>query len=512
MDTKLINSLRSLGVDMIYARGMGDAGLTLSLAPTIYTVFTKHMHFVSSDPTWINRDRFILSTPGAAPLLYSTLLYSGYNITLEDVKNYGSGKLSVYPEMNTSIGVESPTGKNGEGLSLAVGVTLGSKYMQKLLGKELINFYTYTLVTDECISSPVAMESLEVAAKENLNNLIILYNSFETTVDGKKDTSSYTNKLKYLESIGYFVETVTNAEDYTLIDKAITRAKESGKPSIIEIKTMIAIGTSVQASPKGHEYVISENDLALVKEKMSITQVPYHISASSYNEFKTILEKNNTYYNEWVSTYNKIIEVNEEKKKIISLLEEDNFKMNIKNIKVGFDENMQEDLRETNNNLLNAISSMCPLMINIDLYNKNETKIEFDKDKTIYLSTKYLSGGMIANGMSLLNLKPVIETTLSNSNYMKSSLKMSSIIKKSVSYIFVNDTFIDTSNNRYTEVVNELSDLRSIPNLNVMRPADVNELVGSWDYIINKKMPSALIITKKYKGMLNNSSINEVNK
>ena len=120
-----------------------------------------------------------------------------------------------------------------------------------------------------------------------------LYNSFETTVDGKKDTSSYTNKLKYLESLGYFVETVTNAEDYTLIDKAITRAKESGKPSIIEIKTMIAIGTSMQASPKGHEYVISENDLALVKEKMSITQVPYHISASSYNEFKNILEKNN---------------------------------------------------------------------------------------------------------------------------------------------------------------------------------------------------------------------------
>ena len=356
------------------------------------------------------------------------------------------------------------------------------------------------------------MESLEVAAKENLNNLIILYNSFETTVDGKKDTSSYTNKLKYLESLGYFVETVTNAEDYTLIDKAITRAKESGKPSIIEIKTMIAIGTSMQASPKGHEYVISENDLALVKEKMSITQVPYHISASSYNEFKNILEKNNTYYNEWVSTYNKIIEVNEEKKKIISLLEEDNFKMNIKNIKVGFDENMQEDLRETNNNLLNAISSMCPLMINIDLYNKNETKIEFDKDKTIYLGTKYLSGGMIANGMSLLNLKPVIETTLSNSSYMKSSLKMSSIIKKSVSYIFVNDTFIDTSNNKYTEVVNELSDLRSIPNLNVMRSADVNELVGSWDYIINKKIPSALIITKKYKGMLDNSSINEVSK
>lgn len=512
MDTKLINSLRSLSVDMIYNRGLGDAGLTLSLAPTIYTVFTKHMHFVSTDPTWINRDRFILSTPGAAPLLYSILLYSGYNITLEDVKNYGSGKLSVYPELNPSIGIESTTGKNGEGLSLAVGVTLGSKYMQKLLGKELINFYTYTLVTDECISSPVAMESLEVAAKENLNNLIILYNSFETTVDGKKDTSSYTNKLKYLESLGYFVETVTNAEDYTLIDKAITRAKESGKPSIIEIKTMIAIGTSMQASPKGHEYVISENDLALVKEKMSITQVPYHISASSYNEFKNILEKNNTYYNEWVSTYNKIIEVNEEKKKIVSLLEEDNFKMNIKNIKVGFDENMQEDLRETNNNLLNAISSMCPLMINIDLYNKNETKIEFDKDKTIYLGTKYLSGGMIANGMSLLNLKPVIETTLSNSSYMKSSLKMSSIIKKSVSYIFVNDTFIDTSNNKYTEVVNELSDLRSIPNLNVMRSADVNELVGSWDYIINKKIPSALIITKKYKGMLDNSSINEVSK
>ena len=512
MDTKLINSLRSLGVDMVYNRGKGDAGLVLSLAPTIYTVFTKHMRFVSSDASWINRDRFILSCSGATPLLYSMLLYSEYNITLDDVKKYGSGKLSVYPEVNSKIGVECTSGRNGEGLCASVGIALGEKYLESILGKDLINYYTYVLVSDEDMSSNIVSEALEVAGTNKLNNLIILYNSFETTIDGKKDTTLYNNKLKYFESLGFYVEVVSNSEDYISIDKAIIKAKESGKPSIIEIKSLIALGTSMQGAFNGHDYVISESDLDLVKDKMGITKVPFHVSSVSYNEFKSIFEKNNTYYNEWVNTYNKVIEVNESKKQILSLLEEDNFKLNIKNIKVGFDSDMKEDLRETNNNLLNAISSMCPLLINIDLYDKNLTKVNISDNKTIYLGNKYLVSGYIAEGLTLLNLKPVLETSLSNSIYMRGALKYSSVINKSITYIFVDDTFVDTNNNRYTEVISELGDLRSIPNLSVFRPSDVNELVGSWDYIINKKVPSSLVLTKKYKGMLSKTSINGVSK
>lgn len=512
MDTKLINSLRSLGVDMVYNRGKGDAGLVLSLAPTIYTVFTKHMKFVSSDTSWINRDRFILSCSGATPLLYSMLLYSGYNITLDDVKKYGSGKLSVYPEVNTKIGVECTSGRNGEGLCTSVGIALGEKYLESIIGKELVNYYTYVLVSDEDMSSNIVSEALEVAGTNKLSNLIILYNSFETTIDGKKDISLYNNKLKYFESLGFHVDVVNNSEDYISIDKAIIKAKESGKPSIIEIKSLIALGTSMQGSFNGHDYVINESDLDLVKDKMGITKVQYHISSVSYNEFKSIFEKNNTYYNDWVNTYNKVIEVNESKKQLLSLLEEDNFKLNIKNIKVGFDPDMKEDLRETNNNLLNAINSMCPLLINIDLYNKNETKVNISDNKTIYLGSKYLVSGYIASGLTILNLKPVLETSLSNSIYMRGAIKYSSVINKGITYIFVDDTFIDTNNNKYTEVISELGDLRSIPNLSVFRPSDVNELVGSWDYIINKKVPSSLVLTKKYKGILSKTSISDVSK
>ena len=510
MDTKIVNCLRNLGIDMINDRMEGDAGLTLSLAPTIFAVFKNHLNFNPNDTGWINRDRFIMSTPGASALLYSTLFYSGYPIPIESIKKYGrmSSKLPVFSEINSKWGIECTSGNKAEGLGVSVGLAYAEKYLEKILGKDLINYYTYVMITDEDLMNGNAFEVLSFASREKLNNLIILYNTFETTSDGKKSLFLNEGILKMYEGLDYYVETVTSGEDYVSIDKAILRAKASLKPSIIEIKSVIAIGSSVQSSYNGHDTVLTDRDLELVKEKMNLTKVPYHISASAFNEFKNALETRcNPVYNEWVTKYNSVIERDENNKNLLSIIEERNLKINLKNIKANFDSTMREDFRDTNSNFMNAISSATPLFIGGSLLDSKSNKIKLSNlDRIINFGNIPSGGALIANGLSLAGLKPFISTSLNNVNNMLDGIKLSSVMNESVTYIFTNDSVLSQSKNKFVDPIEEIGQLRMIPNLIVFKPADVNELIGSWDYIINKKGPAVLIISREVKGLLPNSN------
>ncbi len=510
MDTKIVNCLRNLGIDMINDRMEGDAGLTLSLAPTIFAVFKNHLNFNPNDTGWINRDRFIMSTPGASALLYSTLFYSGYPIPIESIKKYGrmSSKLPVFSEINSKWGIECTSGNKAEGLGVSVGLAYAEKYLEKILGKDLINYYTYVMITDEDLMNGNAFEVLSFASREKLNNLIILYNTFETTSDGKKFLFLNEGILKMYEGLDYYVETVANGEDYVSIDKAILRAKASLKPSIIEIKSVIAIGSSVQSSYNGHDAILTDRDLELVKEKMNLTKVPYHISASAFNEFKNALETRcNPVYNEWVTKYNSVIERDENNKNLLSIIEERNLKINLKNIKANFDSTMREDFRDTNSNFMNAISSATPLFIGGSLLDSKSNKIKLSNlDRIINFGNIPSGSTLIANGLSLAGLKPFISTSLNNVNNMLDGIKLSSVMNESVTYIFTNDSVLSQSKNKFVDPIEEIGQLRMIPNLTVFKPADVNELIGSWDYIINKKGPAVLIISREVKGLLPNSN------
>lgn len=510
MDTKIVNCLRNLGIDMINDRMEGDAGLTLSLAPTIFAVFKNHLNFNPNDTSWINRDRFIMSTPGVSALLYSTLFYSGYPIPIESIKKYGrmSSKLPVFSEINSKWGIECTSGNKAEGLGVSVGLAYAEKYLEKILGKDLINYYTYVMITDEDLMNGNAFEVLSFASREKLNNLIILYNTFETTSDGKKSLFLNEGILKIYEDLGYYVETVTSGEDYISIDKAILRAKASLKPSIIEIKSVIAIGSSVQSSYNGHDTILTDRDLELVKEKMNLTKVPFHISASAFNEFKNALETRcNPVYNEWVTKYNSVIERDENNKNLLSIIEERNLKINLKNIKANFDSTMREDFRDTNSNFMNAISSATPLFIGGSLLDSKSNKIKLSNlDRIINFGNIPSGSTLIANGLSLAGLKPFISTSLNNVNNMLDGIKLSSVMNESVTYIFTNDSVLSQSKNKFVDPIEEIGQLRMIPNLTVFKPADVNELIGSWDYIINKKGPAALIISRELKGLLPNSN------
>ena len=519
MDTKVINGIRSLGIDMIKEAGTGHPGIVLSMAPTIYTLYSKHLNFNKDDGNWINRDRFVLSAGHGSALLYSILFYSGYPIEIEDLKKWRTrkGKLSGHPELNKKIGVEVTSGMLGDGFATAVGMAMAEEHLRSIIGKEIIDNYTYVMVSDGDLMEGISYEAASIAGNLKLGHLIVFYDSNKITLDGSTKGVFEEDVLKRFEAMGWHTETVLNAEDFISIDKAITKAKSiTDKPSIIEIKSIIGIGTSIQGTNKAHSGPLSDEDMVLVKDKMNMTKVPFHVSKEAITYYRELVDKRTSeIYNNWVSKYNYVIEHDEYRKNILLSLEE-NRKINIKNLQINFDINMKEDLRDTNQNLMNVISKLDPLLIGGSADTNRSTKTfledggDFNTDrkgKNIRFGVRERAMASIMNGLSLSGLKTFCSTFLAFSDYMKPSIRMSAMMNLPVTYIYTHDSVKIGPDGPTHEPVEQIGALRSIPNMYVFRPGDVNELVASWDYITNKKVTSSLILCKEEKGIIPGTSI-----
>ncbi len=520
MDTKIINGIRSLAIDMINEAKCGHPGICLGAAPMIYTLFMYHLNFNKDDGTWINRDRFVLSAGHGSALLYSTLFYSGYGFELDDLRKFRKrgSKTPGHPELNTKLGVEMSTGLLGEGFASAVGMAIGEEYLRNILGKELINHFTYVLVSDGDLMEGISYEAASLAGSLKLGKLIVLYDSNNVTLDGKTQGVFDEDIIKRFESQGWHVETVSNGEDFSSINQAILKAKSvDDKPSIIEIKTIIGIGTSIAGTSEAHGKPLSDEDILRVKEKMNMSRVPFHVSKEAIDYYRENLDKRiSPIYNSWAQNYNSILEKIPEKKKILEALE-DGVKLNLKNLHINFENSLREDMRITNSNLMNVISSLSPTFLGggADIVKSTMTYLEKGGDfkinstsgKNIHFGVRETSMGAIINGLALSGLKVFGSTFLAFSDFMKPSIRLSAIMNLPVTYIFTHDSIKIGSDGPTHEPIEQLGSLRSIPNLTVFRPADVNELVGSWDFIMNKKSPVALVIPKEEKGMLEGSSI-----
>lgn len=519
MDTKIINGIRSLAIDMIDEAKCGHPGICLGAAPMVYTLFMYHLNFNKDDGNWINRDRFVLSAGHASALLYSILFYSGYNFDLDDLRKFRrrGSKTPGHPELNKKLGIEMSTGLLGEGFASAVGMAMGEEYLRDILGKELISHYTYVLVSDGDLMEGISYEAASLAGTLRLSKLIVLYDSNNVTLDGKTQGVFDEDVLKRFESQGWHTEVVSNGEDYSAINQAIIKAKSvTDKPSIIEVKTIIGIGTSVAGTSEAHGIPLSDKDIVMLKEKMNMSRVPFHVSKEAIDYYRDNLDKRiSPIYNSWAANYNAILEKNPDKKKILEMLE-DGIKLNLKNLHINFENNLREDMRVTNSNLMNVISSLSPTFIggSADVVRSTMTyldragdfKLNSNHGKNIHFGVRESILGAVMNGLALSGLKPFGSTFLAFSDFMKPSIRLSAMMNLPVTYIFTHDSIKIGSDGPTHEPIEQLGALRSIPNLTVFRPADVNELVGSWDYIMNKKSPVALIIPKEEKGMLEGSS------
>lgn len=526
MDNEVIKNIKVLALDMVENAGSGHTGIILSAAPIIYTLFSRHLNINLNDPTWINRDRFVLSAGHGSALLYATLFLAGYNLTIDDLKNFRkiNSKTPGHPEYGVTPGVEVTTGPLGQGLATAVGMALGEKILGDkyvipkksvlTINNHLIDYNVYVLCSDGDLMEGLSYEAASFAGTQKLNNLIVLYDSNDVSLDNKTDVTFSENVISRFKALGWNTIKVKNGNSVSAIDKAIKKAKNSSKPTLIEIKTILGYGSSKAGTSEAHGRGIDKFELAKIKQDFGMPNEMFYVNEQAKEYFhKMIATHSNTKYSLWASNYDNYVKtyLDGDYNKLNYLFDRDN-KHNLLNYNWDFEKDMKEELRITNQGIMQKMAKIVPNFIggSADLGNSTKAVLSDSSPitpsnyngKNIYFGVREHAMGAILNGLSLSKFKVFGSTFLAFSDYVKPSIRMSALMNLPVTYIFTHDSISVGEDGPTHEPVEQLTMLRAIPNLNVYRPADANELIGCWNEIINAHMPSALVVSKQELSIL----------
>lgn len=515
--THSINSLRVLSVDMISYAKSGHPGICLGAAPIIYSIYANHLKINPQDPNWINRDRFVLSSAHASALLYATLFMAGYDVTIDDLVEFRKlgSKTPGYPELGKTPGIDVTTGPLGQGFATAVGMAMASKHLcskltEKIPKQKLINYYVYCLVSDGDIMEGIFNEAASLAGNIGLSNLIVIYDSNDTTVDGPLKNSNNEDVIKKLLTMGWEVDFVAEGNDIREIDKAIERAKFNKKPTLIEVKTLIGRGSEYEGKSIVHGKPLTKDDIANLRKKLNINTNTLEITENAVNYMrKSIAQRMTPYLAEWNKNYQEIKNLSAtdpEIATIINFLEtkEDGLNFNCNNFKIQNDYN--EELRESNSKIMNILSERTNFFLggssdlatscNTTLYKEINFTKKYRNGRNISFGSRESAMGAILNGLSLSGFRTFGSTFLAFADYLKPSIRMTAMMNLPVTYIFTHDSIFLGEDGPTHQPIEQLTMLRATPNLIVLRPADINEVIGCWDYIVNNKKPVALVLSR----------------
>lgn len=522
-ENKIVNSIRALSIDMINNAKSGHPGICLSAAPIIYTIYSRHLVFDPNNPNYINRDRFIMSAGHGSALLYSTLYMSGFDIDLEDLKEFRKldSKTPGHPEYRKTPGVDMTTGPLGQGIASAVGIAIAERYLNAYFNKyqkDLINHYTYVLCGDGDLQEGISYEALSLAGLYKLNKLIVLYDSNDMTLDGKKELTSIEDTKLRFESIGWNYLKVNDSEDINELNNSIELAKLQDKPTIIEVKTKIGAHSPLEGTNKVHGTPLSEEDTIKLKEKLDIRPIPFTISASVKEDMQLIINSRNKNISE--KFYNKLDDNLKDK---INFLENDNKKLEISELNFNLDETTNMSLREISGLVLNDIVKSNDFIIggSADVASPTKTLIKdvgvFNKDnylgKNIYYGVREHAMGAISNGIALHGLIPFCSTFLTFSDYLKPSIRLAAMMNLKVLYIFTHDSISVGQDGPTHQPIEQISSLYSTPNIDTYRPADINELIGSYKLFKEKDTgPISILVSRNKLPVYKLSSINNIEK
>ena len=492
MDREIVNNIKTLGIDMIDKAGSGHPGIVLSAAPIIYTLYAKHMNVNVNDPLWENRDRFVLSAGHGSALLYATLYMAGF-LSLDDLKQFRhiNSKTPGHPEYGVTNGVDMSTGPLGQGIASAVGMAIAGKQLNKKyeipkrskLGKQqsLFDYHVYVLCGDGDLMEGISYEATSLAGSLKLNNLIVLYDSNDISLDGKTKGVFDDNIIDRFKALNWNTILVKDGTLISNIDKAIEEAKNSDKPTLIQIKTILGDGSINENTNKVHGSPLDKDDITKLKLKLKIEPEEFYVDMEAKENFsKQISERSLKKYN----LFNQLsVEFNYTK--------QDN-KIDLSHL--VFDSNLNESLRVTNGKIMKEIERKLPNFIggSADLSSSTKTII----NNNINFGVREHAMGAILNGLALSNYHAFGSTFLVFSDYLKPSMRLSALMNLPVTYIFTHDSINIGQDGPTHQPIEQLISLRSIPGMFVFRPADAKEIVGSWEYIINNKKPSCLVLSR----------------
>lgn len=526
-EEKIVDQIRSLGIDMIEEAGSGHPGIVLGAAPILYSLFAHHMKMDPEHPEFYNRDRFILSAGHGSALLYATLYMAGYPITLEDLKDFRKidSITPGHPEYKKTPGVETTTGPLGQGFATAVGIAMAEANLRERFNqgkKEVINFNTYVLCGDGDLMEGISYEAASLAGTLRLNKLIVLYDSNDICLDGSTSKCFTENVAMRFIAQGWNVITVPDGNNIASITKAIEDAKAStDKPTLIEVKTTIGKYSKLEGSNLVHGKPLGKEDVTAIKEKMQIRDIPFTISQITMDDFRYLIHNRCKNISE---KFNKVVEgLEEEEKKVLEDFMNSNKSFDIKDVIYEPPEENCESPRVTSGKILSSVVPKYPTMIggSADLFAATNTYIKEVGDysgdnyegKNIFFGVREHCMGAILNGFALCGYHPYGSTFLSFSDYQKPSIRMSAMMDLPVTYIYTHDSISVGPDGATHQPVEQLAALRATPNLEVFRPADANEVIGVYRTIFEKKSgPSVIALSRNNLPILETTKISEVAK
>lgn len=524
-EKKIINDIRLLALDMINAAGSGHPGIALDLAPTMYTLLAYHLKFDLERKSWCNRDRLVVSSGHASALLYASMFYCLDEYSLEELKNFRKIGSSCpgHPEYNLNRRVECTTGPLGQGFATSVGMAIAEKYLEGTFNKKkntLFDYNIYCICSDGDLMEGISYEAASLAGSLSLNNLIVLYDSNNVTADGSTDNTFDEDVLGRFSSMNWNTIEVKNGDSVGDISNAIEKAKKSNKPTIIKINTILGKYSKYEGTNKIHSNLEQEdlnNIRTLLKGEKEFT----------YDEevrnmlLKFIKDGTEDYYRQWYNEYEMYIANATDSEK-------DNLNLVIENDKIILDigavidtSKIFEDkaMRDINYQIMNVIASFIPnfiggsadLVCSTKTYLKGKKEFTYDnyQGRNINFGVREHLMGAILNGLALSNIRSFGSTFLAFSDYIVPSIRMSAMMKLPVTYIFTHDSIRVGEDGTTHQPIEQLGTLRSIPNLNVFRPADYKELIGSWNYILKEAKPSALILPRGHNGTMKHTNIDK---
>ncbi|WP_440928117.1 transketolase [Candidatus Pelagibacter sp.] len=502
----LANCIRFLSIDAVQKANSGHPGMPMGMADVATVLFKNFLRFNPKNPDWLNRDRFVLSAGHGSMLLYSLLYLTGYkSISINNIKKFRqlNSICAGHPEYHPKTGIETTTGPLGQGISNAVGFAIAEEILKNKLGKDFINHKTYVLAGDGCLMEGISHEAMSLAGHLKLKNLVMLFDNNSISIDGPTNLAVSDNFKKRFEGYGWNYISI-NGHNEKEIFKALKKVQKAKKPTVISCKTKIGYGSpNKSGKASSHGSPLGVDEIKLVRKALNWKTKPFDIPNKILNEWRKIGQRGEIFEKKWNKALKrKKIKFNQSLK--------NNFTTVLKKEKENaIKEPKSLATRKCSEMTLNALTKQKNNLIggSADLAGSNNTKTknhkiikpgDFTGDYIHYGVREHAMSGVM-NGIALhSNLIPYGGTFLIFSDYCKPSIRLSALMKKRVIYVMTHDSIGLGEDGPTHQPIEQLSGLRSIPNLNVFRPADRIETIECWEHALkSSKTPSVLSLTRQ---------------
>lgn len=526
-----IATIRSLGIDTINKANSGHPGMVLGSAPALYTLFNKELNIYNKEAEWINRDRFVLASGHASALLYSMLHLTGFDVTIDDLKNFRqlNSRTPGHPEIEMTHGVDASSGPLGQGIPMAAGMAMAEKFLASQYNKEnfdIIDHYTYVLCGDGDMQEGVTYEAASLAGHLSLGKLIVLYDANKVTLDGPLSMSFSENVKKRYEACNWQVLEVKDGNDINEIHKAIKKGKkEQFKPTLIIVNTVIGFGSANQGTNKVHGAPLGKEDGKNAKLSYGFDHDEFYVPEEVYEDFKKkTIKRGKSKFNKWNKLFNEYKEQYPTEAKQLEDAIAGKYSLNIDELLKNYPVGHNDATRNTSLEVIQEVAKQNPTFLSgtADLASSTKTKIKDEDDfsvenyngRNLVFGIREFAMVAIMNGMTLhKGVKVSAGGFLVFSDYFKAAVRMACLMKLPIILPLSHDSIAVGEDGPTHQPIEQFSMLRSIPNMHVIRPGDAVEMAAAWKLAIEStENPTALILTRQNVETMENSSVEGVSK